>query len=163
MSRETGMQPQTVRVAAIQAAPILFERAASIEKASELIRQAGARGARLVLLPEAFVPGYPRGFDFEVAVGDRGEQGRRDWARYRSESIIVPGPDTELLGEAARAAGAFVAVGVIERSREPQGGTVYCSLLYFGPDGRLLGKHRKLKPTAANVDVTNFANHILSH
>jgi nitrilase len=71
------------------------------------------------------------------------------WQRYWDNTIEVPGADTEILGKAAREAGIYLAIGVIERDRDYGGGTLYCTVLYFGPDGQLLGKHRKLKPTAA--------------
>ena len=82
-------------------------------------------------------------------VGSRTPAGRRPVERYWANAVEVPGPATEALGAAARQAGAYLAVGVIERDTEFSGGTLYCTLLYFGPDGALLGKHRKLKPTAA--------------
>ena len=140
--------PESVKVAVVQAAPVLFDREASIDKACGLIAEAQAEGARLVLLPEAFVPAYPRGLGFGMVVGQRSEAGRRLWERYRENAVDVPSPATEKLGEAARAAGAYLAIGVIERD-SVSGGTLYCTLLYFGPDGQLLGKHRKLKPTGA--------------
>jgi nitrilase len=140
--------PTTVNVAVVQAAPVLFDREASVDKACVLTEEAGAQGARLILLPEAFVPAYPRGLGFGMVVGSRTTAGRRLWERYRDHAVDVPGPATERLGEAARAAGAYLAVGVVERDTV-SGGTLYCSLLYFGPDGTLLGKHRKLKPTGA--------------
>jgi len=84
-----------------------------------------------------------------MRVGSRTVEGRRTWERYWANSVNVPGPDTEALGAAAREAGVYLAVGVVERDRDFGGGTLYCSLLYFGPDGQLLGKHRKLKPTAS--------------
>ncbi len=136
-----------VRVAVVQAAPVVMERAATIEKVSQLTREAAANGARLVLFPEAFVPAYPRGLSFGVVVGSRTDAGRRTWARYNANAVEVPGPATDALGRAARESGVFLAIGVIERDRV-SGGTLYCTLLYFGPDGRLLGTHRKLKPTA---------------
>lgn len=102
-----------------------------------------------MVLPEAYVGGYPWGLRFGTAVGGRSEAGRRVWERYRSNAIDVPGPATARLGEAARAAQSYVAVGVVERDSTHGGGTLFCTLLYFGPDGSLLGKHRKLKPTAA--------------
>jgi nitrilase len=138
-----------VKAAVVQAAPILFDRDASVEKAVRLTAEAAAQGARFILFPEAFVPAYPRGFTFGTAVGSRSPVGRRLWERYWGNSVIVPSPATEMLGAAARAAGAYLAIGVIERDSEFSGGTLYCTVLYFGPDGRLLGKHRKLKPTAA--------------
>ncbi len=143
------MQLSTVHVAVIQAAPVLFDREASIAKACRLTAEAASQGARLILFPEAFVPAYPRGFTFGTTVGSRSPAGRRLWERYWANSVDVPGPATDALGAAARAAGAYLAIGVIERDSEFSGGTLYCTVLYFGPDGRLLGKHRKLKPTAA--------------
>ncbi len=137
------------RVAVIQSAPVLFEREASVEKACRLIREAGANGARLALLPEAYIPAYPRGLSFGMLVGSRSPEGRELWQRCWENSVEVPGPATEALGAAARAAGLYAAVGVIERDSTYSRGTLYCSLLYFGPDGSLLGKHRKFKPTAA--------------
>ncbi len=140
---------KTVRAAVVQAAPVLLDREATVEKACRLVAEAGSQGARLVLLPEAFVPAYPRQMTFGTTVGNRTDDGRRAYARYWEHSVDVPGPVTRQIGAAARQAGAYVAIGVIERDRAVRGGTLYCTLLYFGPDGRLLGKHRKLKPTAA--------------
>jgi nitrilase len=139
----------TVKVAVVQAAPILFDREATVVKTCRLTAEAAASGARLILFPEAFVPAYPRGLSFGTVVGSRGAEGRRTWERYWANSVVVPSPATEALGAAARQASAYLAVGVIERDSQFSGGTLYCTTLYFGPDGRLLGKHRKLKPTAA--------------
>ncbi len=136
-----------VRVAVVQAAPVVMEWEATIEKVSHLTREAASNGARLVLFPEAFVPAYPRGLSFGVVVGNRTDAGRRTWARYNANAVAVPSAATDALGRAARESGVYLAIGVIERDRV-SGGTLYCTLLYFGPDGRLLGKHRKLKPTA---------------
>jgi len=138
-----------VKVAVVQAAPVLFDREATLEKVDRLAAAAGAQGAGLILFPEALVPAYPRGLGFGTVVGGRTEAGRRLWQRYWANAVEVPGPATEALGEAARRSSAYLAVGVVERDRDYGGGTLYCTLLYFGPDGRLLAKHRKLKPTAA--------------
>ena len=139
----------SVKVAVVQAAPVLFDREKTIQKACDLVADAAGQGANVVLLPEAFVPAYPRGLSFGTVVGNRTPAGRLLWQRYWDNTIEVPGADTELLGKAARDAGVYLAIGVIERDRDFGGGTLYCTLLYFGPDGHLLGKHRKLKPTAA--------------
>ena len=138
-----------LKVGVVQAAPVLFDRRASVDKACTLTAEAAQQGAQLVLFPEAFVPAYPRGLTFGTVVGSRSPQGRQTWLRYWENSILVPGPETALLGEAARKAQAYLAIGVIERDAQTSGGTLYCTLLYFGPDGQYLGKHRKLKPTAA--------------
>jgi len=142
-----GTEPFTV--AAVQAASVPFDRQATIDKAVRLIHEAAATGARLVLFPEAFVSGYPSGLSFGTVVGRRSDRGRRLWERYWSSAVDVPGPATNRLAEAAKETRLYLAIGVIERDTQGSGGTLYCTLLYFGPDGQLLGKHRKLKPTAA--------------
>jgi nitrilase len=136
-----------VKVAVVQAAPVLFDREATIEKTCRLTAEAAAapRGAKLILFPEAFIPAYPRGLTFGTVVGSRSPQGRDTWQRYYSNAVDIPSPATEALGAAARQAKAYLVVGVIERD----GGTLYCTTLYFNPDGELVGKHRKIKPTAA--------------
>jgi nitrilase len=152
-----------VRVAVVQAAPVLFDRQATVEKTCQWIADAATQGAQLILFPEAFIPAYPRGLGFGTVVGSRSPAGRRTWERYWANAVDVPGPATQVLGTAAREAGAYLAIGVVERDTHSNGspgsagsprsaspgGTLFCTLLYFGPDGRLLGKHRKLKPTGA--------------
>jgi nitrilase len=141
-------EKRSVEVAVIQAGSPLFDGVAAVEKACRLIGEAGASGARLILLPEAFIGGYPRGLSFGTVVGSRSGEGRELFARYHEAALEVPGPGVERLGAAAAAAKAFVAVGVVERDAGHPG-TLYCSLLYFDPDGTLLGRHRKLKPTGS--------------
>jgi len=138
-----------VKAAVVQASPVLFNREATVEKAVHLISEAAEEGSKLILFPEAFIPAYPRGLSFGTVVGTRKPEGRLTWERYWANSVDVPGPVTERLGEAAREVGVHLAIGVIERDSEYSRGTLYCTLLYFGPDGRLLGKHRKIMPTGA--------------
>ena len=138
-----------IKVAVVQAAPILFDREATLHKACQLTGEAAKQGAKLILFPEAFIPAYPRGLGFGSVVGSRSPAGRRTWQQYWANAVNVPGPATEALGAAAREARAYLAIGVIERDGQYSRGTLYCTLVYFGPDGRLLAKHRKLKPTAA--------------
>ena len=140
---------QTVKVAVVQASPALFDREAAILKTCDLIRDISARDVDLILFPEAFIPAYPRGLGFGAFIGSRSAAGRRTYARYWANAIEVPGPATETLGKAAREAGVTLAIGVIEKETRFGRGTLYCTLLYFGPDGVLLGKHRKLKPTGS--------------
>lgn len=139
----------TVKVAVVQGAPLFFDKEGSIEKVASMTREAGGEGAGLVLFPEAYVGGYPWGLAFGTAVGGRSDAGRRTWQRYWETAMEVPGPETERLAQAAADAGVYLAVGIIERDSTYSGGTLFCTLLYFGPEGTLLGKHRKLKPTAA--------------
>jgi nitrilase len=144
-----GEDIKSVKVAVVQAAPVLFEKALTTEKACDLIREAGSKGGKVVLLPEAFIPAYPRGLSFGMVVGSRSGAGRALWKRYWENAVEIPGPEVEILGKAAKEAGVYVAIGVIERDGDYSRGTLYCSLLYFNPEGRLMGKHRKLKPTGA--------------
>ena len=132
----------------MQAAPVLFDREATVEKACGLIEQAAAQGARFILFPEAYIPAYPRGLAFGTVVGSRSPVGRSVWQHYWENAVAVPGPTTKKLGEVAKKTNVYLAMGIIERDMERSSGTLYCTLLYFGPDGRLLGKHQKLKPTA---------------
>jgi len=138
-----------VKAAVVQAAPELFDREATVAKACQLTGEAAAQGARVILLPESFVPAYPRGLSFGAVVGSRTLEGRRLFQLYWDNAVDVPSPATEALGAAAADAQAYLAIGVTERDAQFSRGTLYCTLLYFGPDGRLLGKHRKLKPTAS--------------
>ncbi len=143
-----------VRVAVVQDAPVAFDREATVEKAGELVARAANRGAQLIVFPEAFVSGYPRGLDFGARVGSRTSEGREMFRRYWDSSVDVPGPATDRLGCRAARRRSHLVIGVIER----EGGTLYCSVLFFAPDGALLGKHRKLMPTAAERLVWGFGD-----
>ena len=134
-------------VAVIQAAPVLFNLEASLEKVRQWTEAAAAQGAKLVLFPEAFLSAYPRGLSFGTIIGSRSSQGREDWLLYYRESVKVPSPATETLGEIARQNSVTLIIGVTEIGES--GGTLFCSLLYFNPEGQLLHRHRKIKPTAA--------------
>ncbi len=132
-----------VKVAAIQAAPVFLDREGTVEKACRLIEEAGRAGARVVGFPEGFVPGHPLWYHFHPATGERS---REYAAQLFRNALTVPGPETEALGEAAKRAGAYVVVGVCEK--EPgTAGTLYNSLVFFAPTGRVVHVHRKLTPT----------------
>ena len=141
-------QNKHVKAAVVQSAPVIFDREATVAKACGLIEQAAAQDAQFVLFPEAYIPAYPRGLAFGTVVGSRSPVGRRIWQRYWENTVEVPGPTTQKLAETAKKARVYLAMGIIERDLQRSTGTLYCTLLYFGPDGRLLGKHQKLKPTA---------------
>lgn len=143
-----------VRAAVVQAGAAPFDSGACVDKAVRLIGEAAAAGARVILFPEAFVPGYPKGLHYGLTVGARDPAGREEFRLYLDAAIAVPGPETERLGEAAAARGCYVIIGVIER----EGGTCYCTVLFFGPDGSLLGKHRKLMPTALERMIWGFGD-----
>ena len=128
----------TVKVAAVQAAPVFLDRDATIEKVAILAKEAAENGAELIAFAESFVPTYPDWVWRTPPWSDRGW-----YERLFDQSVEIPSPATETLGKVSRQAQAYVVVGVTERD----GGTLYNTLLYFGPDGSLLGKHRKLMAT----------------
>lgn len=142
------------KAAVVQAASIPFDRDKTVDKACDLIARAAEQGARLIVFPEMFVSGYPKGCQFGAAVGYRRPEGRDDYVMYHAGAIDVPGPHTERLAEAARDAQAHVVMGVLERGEQ----TLYCTVLFFGPDGSLMGKHRKLMPTAAERLVWGYGD-----
>ena len=137
----------TVRVAAVQATYVLMDREATIDRVAELTADAAARGAQLVVFPEAFIPGTPIWIDTQP-IWD----GDADWFRLLAENaIVVPSPATDRLGAIAREHGVWLVIGVQER--EAHGGTIYNSMLYISPDGSLVEKHRKLVPTGSERTV----------
>ena len=141
------LKQKTCRIAVAQIAPAMFNKEKTTEIAVNAIHEAGAHGAELIVFPESFIPCYPYGMTFGFTVGARTQAGREDWRVYYDNSVVVPGPETERLGEAAKAAGAYVSIGITER--DAVNATLYCTNLIFAPDGTLAAKHRKLKPTGA--------------
>ena len=133
-----------VRAAIVQAGPVPFDSSATLTKVRALGAEAAGLGARLVVFPEAFVSGYPKGLDFGARVGMRSPEGRAMFRHYYESAVDVPGPAVEALGAMAKDHAVHLVIGVIERD----GGTLYCTVLFFSPEGVLLGKHRKLMPTA---------------
>lgn len=140
--------------AVVQTASVAFDPAKTVEKVADYTRQAAGKGARLVVFPEAFVGGYPKGLDFGARIGSRTPAGRESFRIYYDGAIEVPGTHTRRLGEIAALAAVHLVVGVIERDQ----GTLYCTVLFFAPDGSMLGKHRKLMPTASERLVWGFGD-----
>lgn len=144
------------RIALVQATPVMFDKAACVEKAVSYIEKAAKKSAELIVFPELFIPGYPYGMTFGFTVGSRNADGRKDWKLYYDNSITVPGPETELLGQAAKNAGAYVSIGVSERCEN--NATLYNSNIIFSPEGELVYVHRKLKPTGSERVVWGDAD-----
>jgi len=152
--RSRGGPLTRVAAAVVQAAPVAFDLEATVAKVERLTSDAAAGGTGLVVFPEAFVSCYPRGITFGATVGARSPEGRAWFRRYWESSVDVPGPVVDRLGTIAREHGVHLVIGVIERD----GGTLYCTALFLGPDGALLGKHRKLMPTAAERLVWGYGD-----
>ena len=126
------------KIAVVQASPVMFDAGACTDKAVELIERASRKEkdgshAELIVFPELFIPGYPYGMTFGFTVGSRKEEGRKDWKIYYDNSIVIPGPETKKIGEAALAAGAYVSIGVSERDEKTA--TLYNTNLFFSPEG----------------------------
>ena len=126
----------------------------SVEKACSLVSEAAEKDAKLAVFPEAFVSAYPKGLDFGARVGMRSPEGRDDFRRYWESAINVPGQETDILAASARKNNIYLVIGVIERDI----GTLYCTVLFFASDGRLMGKHRKLMPTAMERLIWGFGD-----
>src|SRR5437762_758860 len=140
--------------AVVQSSPVVFEPKATVAKVRDLTADAARQGATLVVFPEAFVSSYPKGLDFGARVGLRTPQGRDDFRKYFDSAIDVPGWATEHLARTARESGVHLVIGVIERDI----GTLYCTIVFFAPDGTCLGKHRKLMPTAMERLIWGFGD-----
>ena len=136
-----------INIAVIQATPVLFQLEATLEKVRRLATEAAGQGAEFVLLPEAYVSAYPRGISFGTVVGSRNEGGREQWRKYWESALDLESEAFEQLQACARENRIHLAIGVNERTSI--NGTIYCSLLLFDPNGKLVSHHRKIKPTAA--------------
>ncbi len=145
---------KSVRAAVVQNSAVVFNREATLEKAARLVKDAKRKGAELVLFPEAFVSAYPKGLDFGAVIGSRTAEGREDFRRYFDSAIEMPGPAVDFLAEVAGDHHVHLVIGVIERD----GGTLYCTVLFFSPEGKFLGKHRKLMPTASERLVWGYGD-----
>lgn len=142
-------------VAAVaQTATVLFDTPATVERALGLMADAAKRGVQLLVFPEAFIGGYPKGADFHIYLGGRTPQGRGEFRQYYEAAVTMDGPEIAQLAKAAARHRMYVVTGIIERD----GGTLYCTAVYIGPDGQVLGKHRKLMPTALERLVWGFGD-----
>jgi nitrilase len=139
------METPMVKVAVVQAGSVLFDTGATLAKLQQCAADAAAQGARLIVFPEAFVGGYPKGVTFGAHVGSRSEDGRDLFRRYFESAIAVAGPEAAAIGKMSAKLRAHIVTGVIERD----GGTLYCAVLHFDDSGELIGRRRKLMPTAS--------------
>jgi len=143
-----------LRVSAVQAGSVLFDTPATLERFEAFLARAAKDKPDLVVFPEAFIGGYPKGHHFGAPVGSRSDEGREWFRRYFDSAITVPGVETARMAKLAKQHAADIVVGVIEKD----GGTLYCTALCFSKEGNLLGKHRKLMPTAAERLIWGFGD-----
>ena len=141
------MESEVFIAAAVQAPPVFLDRDATVEKAVRLIEEASGEGAKLVVFPETWIPGYPS-WIYHAAEWDE-PRSKRTFARLQRNALQVPSPATDALCRAAQAAGAHVVMGIHEQDADYSMGTIYNSLLFISDEGEILGTHRKLIPTHA--------------
>ncbi len=130
--------------AVVQAAPVFLERDATIAKACRFIQEAADLGAQVIVFPECYIAAYPHWFSF---YGVEHPFIMRFYKEFFKNAVVVPSPATDQLGQAAKKARAYVVMGINEKEANSYG-TLYNTYLFFSPAGELLGKHRKLMPTA---------------
>lgn len=136
-----------VNVGVVQDSPVFFDKEKTLEKVEQLTQQYATQGCDLLVFPESFVPGYPRGFSFGATIGSRTEEGRKLYTTYYNNSIDLESDDLKRLEKLSKTQNIYLVIGITER-QEPHG-SLFCSMLYISPTHGLLGVHRKIKPTGS--------------
>jgi len=140
-----------VKVCLVQDSPVFFDKEKSLQKVETLVAENVKKGCQLIIFPESFIPGYPRGFSFGANIGKRTDEGRQLYAEYVNNSISIEGKDLKRLEELSRRHAMYLVIGVTER--QENNGSLYCSMLYISPTDGLLGVHRKIKPTGTERTI----------
>lgn len=135
----------TVKVCVIQDSPVFFDKEKTIIKIEKLVKKYAQQGCELIVFPETFIPGYPRGFSFGAQIGSRKPEGKKLYAEYSKNSLDVKSKDLKRLENLAKSQNAYLIIGVTEK--DSISGSLYCSMLYISPNTGLMGVHRKIKPT----------------
>ncbi|KAI0320051.1 carbon-nitrogen hydrolase [Amylostereum chailletii] len=134
-----------IRASVVQSATAAYSLPETLDKLERLARLAKERdGSQLAVFPEAFIGGYPQMSTFGTVVGKRSPEGRDEFLRYHQAAIDIPSPAISRIESISKETDLFLIVGIIERD----GGTLYCTAIFVDPQSGLVGKHRKLVPTA---------------
>lgn len=134
-----------LKVCLVQDSPVFFDKVKTLDKVELLVRKHSKEGCRLIVFPESFIPGYPRGFSFGAKIGSRTEEGQKLYAEYHKNSIDIESDDLKRLEKLAKSENTYLVIGVTEKQNANS--SLYCSMLYISPTDGLLGVHRKIKPT----------------
>ncbi len=145
-----------IKVCLIQDSPIFFDKEKTIIKVEELTRKYAKKGCELIVFPESFIPGYPRGFSFGAKIGSRTSEGRNLYSEYYKNSIDIQSDDLKRLERLAKLNNVYLVIGITEK--ENISGSLYCSMLYISPTDGLLGVHRKIKPTGTERIIWSEAS-----
>lgn len=133
-----------VKVCVVQDNPVFFNKEQTLRKVEKLTADYAGEGCELILFPETFIPGYPRGFSFGTKMGGRSREGRDLFAEYYNQSFDLEGEELKRLESLCAEKNVYLVIGVTEKVNS----SLYCSMLYFSPTSGLMGVHRKIKPTA---------------
>jgi nitrilase len=136
-----------LKVCLIQDSPVFFDKEKTIDKVEQLTKKYAKQDCKLIVFPESFIPGYPRGFSFGATVGSRTNEGRNLYSEYYKNSIAIESEDLKRLEKLSKSEGVYLVIGITEK--ENTNGSLYCSMLYISPTDGLLGVHRKIKPTGS--------------
>lgn len=136
-----------VKVGVVQDSPVFFDKAKTLGKIETLVSKYSKEGCELLVFPESFIPGYPRGFSFGAKVGSRTDEGRKTYQEYRDHSIDLESDDLKILEKISKANNTYLVIGATEKTNE--NGSLFCSMIYVSPSTGLLGVHRKIKPTGS--------------
>lgn len=144
-----------VKVGVVQDSPVFFDKEKTLQKTEEIIKKYAQEGCDLLVFPESFIPGYPRGFNFGATIGRRTEEGRKLYAQYAANSVDLESNDLTRLVKLSNQLGIYLVVGVTEK--DAVSGSLFCSMIYISPSAGFLGVHRKIKPTGTERIVWNEA------
>ena len=136
-----------LKVCLIQDSPVFFDIEKTIDKVESLVKIHAKQGCELIVFPESFIPGYPRGFSFGAVVGSRTDEGRKLYADYHKNSLDLEGKELQRLVKLAKTEKVYLVIGITEK--QSNNGSLYCSMLYISPTDGFLGVHRKIKPTGS--------------
>jgi nitrilase len=136
-----------LKVCLIQDSPVFFDREKTIQKIEDLVRTNSKLGCELIVFPESFIPGYPRGFSFGAVVGRRTDEGRNLYSEYHKNSLDLESAELKRLEKLAKVENVYLVIGITEK--QSNNGSLFCSMLYISPSDGFLGVHRKIKPTGS--------------
>ena len=136
-----------IKVCLVQDNPAFFDNEKTLQKMEHIIRQNAKNGCKLIVFPESFLPGYPRGFSFGAVVGSRTDAGRQLFTKYTKASILLDGKEMNHLVQLAKDHDVYIVLGITEK--QEANGSLYCSMVYISPSDGVMGVHRKIKPTGS--------------
>jgi len=145
-----------IKACVIQDSPVFFDKEKTLQKVETLTKKHTEQGCELIVFPESFIPGYPRGFSFGTKVGSRSNEGRELYLEYYKNSIDIESKDLQRLEQLAKSQNVYLVIGITEK--ENKSGSLYCSMLYISPTDGLLGVHRKIKPTGSERIIWSEAS-----